>query len=402
MRLILIIFLLFISYEISYSQWVQCNNGLTDTTITTFAVNGNTIIVGTYSGHIYFSTDYGDSWIDKTCGLLLSSIRAITISGNTIFLGSYSLLKSTNNGEFWEFIIDMLSKDISSLASNGNMLYAGTYEWGLYVSTDYGVTWDFKGCIHEIQSMSANENNNLILGTKDNGLWNYSYNEKSCIQSESLKYGTILSILAHENEIYLGSFGGGLLISPDNGTSWKNIYKVNEKHNYVLDVAVVNNKIFVGNYDGVFISTNKGDSWKEINEGIAGSPRTVNKLAVCGNYIFAGTNEGYKGSGRGIFRARLDEFTSVDDNNGEEQKLNVFPNPTSTEADISYTTHTAGRAKLVLYNLLGLPVAILADTYMEAGRHSARISTEELPSGAYFITLTTSVGAVTERITVLK
>ena len=48
--------------------------------------------------------------------------------------------------------------------------------------------------------------------------------------------------------------------------------------------------LFVGAYGGVFLSTNNGDSWNEVNNGLTKSP--IYTIAVSGLNLFAGTASG--------------------------------------------------------------------------------------------------------------
>ena len=64
---------------------------------------------------------------------------------------------------------------------------------------------------------------------------------------------------------------------------------------HVNSIAVAGTNIFVGAYDGVFLSTDSGTSWKSANTGL---PNTiVVALAVSGTSLFAGT------AGGGVFRS---------------------------------------------------------------------------------------------------
>ena len=113
------------------------------------------------------------------------------------------------------------------------------------------------------------------------------------------------------DHIITGSSGGppfGIFYSTNNGNYWF------QKETFVISSTVfnVNNDIFVGTNDGVYRSTDYGDSWTHLNLII-----NVRSLAIySSNPIFAGTDNG-------IFRSsdNGDNWTEI--NNGLPEDLEV-------------------------------------------------------------------------------
>ena len=86
--------------------------------------------------------------------------------------------------------------------------------------------------------------------------------------------------------IYVGPGStGGMHFSTDNGELW--IPFVIEGANFLWDVAVSGTNLFAGTDAGVFLSTNNGTSWTDVNTGL--TEPNVNALAVSGTNLFAGT-----------------------------------------------------------------------------------------------------------------
>ena len=67
-----------------------------------------------------------------------------------------------------------------------------------------------------------------------------------------------------------------------------------------------------------------------------------------------------------------------------------YPNPLNPNGVIEYELRNAGSARLVLYNLIGQVVEILADGEKHAGRHRASVSGSNLASGVYIYRLETA------------
>ena len=58
----------------------------------------------------------------------------------------------------------------------------------------------------------------------------------------------------------------------------------------VYSLAVSGTNLFAGTYGGVFLSTNNGTSWTQVNTGLTNT--NVRSLAVSGTNLFAGTEGG--------------------------------------------------------------------------------------------------------------
>lgn len=107
----------------------------------------------TFRGHIFRTTDGGDSWINITGSLpdrFFSDIAVDPNDDNTVYItfygfGSGHVYKSTDSGDSWNDITGSLP-DVPTVSAivdpyNSNHVYVGN-DLGVYVSTDGGTTWD--------------------------------------------------------------------------------------------------------------------------------------------------------------------------------------------------------------------------------------------------------------------
>lgn len=96
--------------------------------------------------------------------------------------------------------------------------------------------------------------------------------------------GSVKNIAINGSKIYAGT-GNGVYMSTDNGESWKLI----GLYDYdILSIAICGNAIFAGAYGwGIYKSIDDGANWTEVNTGIPGYiiPRT---LTVNGSKIYVG------------------------------------------------------------------------------------------------------------------
>jgi hypothetical protein len=81
-------------------------------------------------------------------------------------------------------------------------------------------------------------------------------------------------------------------------------------------------------------------------------------------------------------------------------QLEVYPNPVARVATLQYALPEAGPVRLVVYDLLGREVAVLADGVQPVGRREAPLS--GLAAGVYVVRLEAGEEVRTQRVTVLR
>lgn len=60
----------------------------------------------------------------------------------------------------------------------------------------------------------------------------------------------------------------------------------------IYSLLIKDNHYIAGTYNGVFVSTNSGETWEQKNNGFSSSPRKVYALTESGNKILAGSDSG--------------------------------------------------------------------------------------------------------------
>ncbi|MDD5673539.1 MAG: T9SS type A sorting domain-containing protein [Chitinivibrionales bacterium] len=99
--------------------------------------------------------------------------------------------------------------------------------------------------------------------------------------------GRINALAASGSNIFAGTETGGVFLTSNNGANWTQINS-GLTDDTVASLAVNGNNVFAGTSGGsVFLSANSGTSWTAVNNGLTNS--NVNALAVSGNNVFAGT-----------------------------------------------------------------------------------------------------------------
>ena len=257
--------------------------------IHSLAVNGNNIFAGTSDYGVYLSTNNGTTWTQtalcsNSYGFIVYSLA---VSGNNIFAGtSYTypvVFISTNNGNnldanFWKL-------NVRSLAVSGNNIFAGTEFYGVWLSTNNGITWTQSGLDSLWVVSLAVSGNNILAGTEFYGVW-LSTNNGSNWSHIGLNNRSVWSLAIHGNNIFAGTTDYGVYLSTNNGTNWTQTALNNRSIN---SLAVSGNKIFAGTYQyGFYFSSDNGNNWIQFNQGFNVVP-TIGALLVANDYVYTGT-----------------------------------------------------------------------------------------------------------------
>lgn len=221
------------------------------------------------------------------------------IEGNGVF-------RSTDNGNNWTqsglstlFIFDL------TLNSNGDIL-AGTLNQGIWRSNNNGNSWTqiingFNNLDNSVYSLSIDTNGYIYAGSV-NSIYRSTNNGVSWTAINSPNYnGFYPMAISSKNEIVVGA-GSRLFRSSNNGQNWTEITIANAQTGSIAFNEL--GHLFVGNLLGIYRSTNNGDNWTQINNGInVGSFIAVNDFSFNSlGTIYVGLGGGFSGTtSKGVF-----------------------------------------------------------------------------------------------------
>ena len=239
-------------------------------------------------------SDSNSQWVKVTYGMGEGrDVRSMVAHGNFVFAGTinYGLYISFNYGDFWSNLLSQ--SEVYSLASNGSSIFAGL-STGVLKSTNGGLNWFGTGLTRSTYSLTTT-NDYVFAGTyafphvgnPPAGVYISSNNGASWMQS-SLNNQNIYAMASNDQYIYAGAGyystlnpGLGVYVSADFGLTWTQTL-----FNYHIYALAVNGiYVFAGTGSGVFVSTNGGYNWVSSLENYS-----IRSLYKYGNYIFAGTS----------------------------------------------------------------------------------------------------------------
>jgi len=182
---------------------------------------------------------------------------------------------------------------VQALCASGGSLFAGT-RGGLYTSTNNGTSWRKLTTAMEaggVYSLLVN-GGNLFLGTGDNpAVSTDGGNSWTVIENGLPGYSGIMSLAQIGTHLFAGTYiGAGVFVSTNNGGNWSQV-NAGLPNKPVLSLAGMGADLYAGTDGaGVFLSTNEGLNWIARNDGLTNS--TVRTILANGTNLFAGTGGG--------------------------------------------------------------------------------------------------------------
>lgn len=205
--------------------------------------------------------------------------------GNNFFAGTYEagLYVSTNNGANWS-VTSLNATQINALASTGGIIYAGATNiagtGGVYFSTNNGTNWTKTASGYSVFSIACKDNY-VIAGTNGSGIILTSNNGTNWVTT-SVTTGLVNAVKNVGSRFFAGVGNGGIYISTNNGSNW---IQSSLNNRTVLSITVSGTNIFAGTQEGgVHISTDNGENWTQTSL----SSGSVFALSSYGTNIFAG------------------------------------------------------------------------------------------------------------------
>ncbi len=247
----------------------------------------NTVLGEVYYAIVYRSTNGGSSWsaVFNGSGDPRSPWSAPLVNdpnnASTFYVGTIYLYRSTNSGVSWSRISGDLTRGSGTLSviaiapSNSNVIYTGSDDGAVYVSTDGGSTWTAR---------------------------------YSGLPTRSV--GGIAVHPSNPSTVYLGlqGFGSGHVYRSTNyGASWTNISGnlPDTPVNFLIVNPVAPSMLIAATDTGVFVTTDEGANWAKLGVGLPSTPCLHLRANATTGYLYVGTY------GRGIWRMPLPSASFV-------------------------------------------------------------------------------------------
>ena len=320
------------AYTLSFTATDNGTPALSVTKTVTLTVTGNAIVgnwtnltggglpvnvnirqLAEYDGEIFISTNTGvyktnnggTTWTKASTGLgtANSSVGMLTVANNTLYATSesqFGLYSSTDSGVSWEPVGSGSTAPnyVTSIVYVGNALIAAGLT-SVYVSTNFGQTWatvtSGLGANNRLSQLVVKGTS--VFGTSTSpfsgnaGVYRSDNNGAAWTAAGTgLVANTVYQILLVKGtNVYTLTNLAPLYTTANNGTSWTAI--TSDLPSQALYELKANDQLmFVAGSQGTYFSSTNGTSWTTMNVGA--SVTTARSLLIVGNKLYATTTTG--------------------------------------------------------------------------------------------------------------
>ncbi len=255
---------------------------------------GKYLIVGTNNG-VYSSDDSGATFDFSYIG----NITTLQIQNSQVFAGNGygDVYLSTDQGTNWTWKGNTGGGILLSLLAKDSLLIAGTQSDGIKISTDYGITWTNTNMYFQYVYSLFDHGDVVLAGTRYDGMY-ISTDEGESWRATSTSSMNIEAIASFDSVLLVSQeYCSNIYRSEDAGKTWTTIHLPTD---FVFDFANAGSVYFVSTDNGVFISTDKGFSWKPGRSQLNND--NVFAITYFNGLLFAGTAGGklYESSDDGL------------------------------------------------------------------------------------------------------
>jgi photosystem II stability/assembly factor-like uncharacterized protein len=394
-------------------SWHMVELRFTETTVNDLIADGDNIYAATYHG-IFKSPDRGSSWIEINNGLKNYKINALLKKGSSLYAATQAgLYYSLNNGLLWQYVnFDTLEMNIRALAKNDSTVFAAGSSNTIFASSDDGLSWN-RITLSSQPLISgrgigflAADHTNLFIGKMSLGVYRLNLTTYEQSQIDFSFTDTKIHCLYLEDKYFYAGTDEGVLLSTDNGNSWTVVNDgIPDYWWYGIipsDLAGDGEAIVVATGNAVAISWDHGTIWRGWKLHDEGYPSDTYSKAILyqDSTIFMGTTL------NGVWNYRIpDDFTEIRKISSGilQYKLNQnYPNPFNPVTTIQYSLYENTRVSLIVYNINGQKVRELINDYKPAGSHLVTFDGSDLASGVYFYRIQAGDFIQTRRMLLIK
>jgi photosystem II stability/assembly factor-like uncharacterized protein len=324
----------------------------------------STLFFSVWYDGVYYSRDLGDSWIRCVNGFPPVGYRYVPEvscspsypEDSVVFacLCDSSARRSRDGGASWQLCgAGSFTRDNQDICFSPNFRNDGTVFMtqvpsGVVMSTDGGSSW----------------------WKRDNGL--YGFLREIAISPDFVNDSTLLALERNRN----------VFKTTNGGVSWSKIWEYPARYLYYAQFSpyfASDRTVYLAGEKGIYISTNRGESWDPWNDGFDIPQETVELACSYGEdstyYLFAGT------CGSGVWVRKLN--VGVEERSSKVQdaryRLQISPNPFIRTTVVSYESPAIGKdtqpVTVSIYDMSGRLV--------EKTRGS--VVGRNLPVGVYFV-----------------
>jgi photosystem II stability/assembly factor-like uncharacterized protein len=301
----------------------------------------STVFAATLEGGVFKSSDGGRSWRALDIDPSANRVDALAIAPRdpqTVYAGTGGgNFKSTDGGATWQAVnsglfgketaqerehrrLEGYVYELAVDPRDPDVVYAGTWERGLLMTSDGGSGWRSVG-LKPVETVAVDPANAQIVyagaaGADLPGAWSNSGVFKSSDGGASWQpvglQGTNVDALTldpnHPETVYAGTDGQGVFKTTDGGASWRAAGLEGKEIGRLILHPNTSERVYAASKSRIFVSTDGGRAWRPLNAGWAPGtwPSALALDARNPATIYVGTITAVDGNGdvgAGIFKS---------------------------------------------------------------------------------------------------
>ncbi len=284
-------------------SWTAINEGLTDRTVSTLlAVDEDTVFAGTPGGGVFRTTDGGDSWVETNTGMTNTTVSELEVVGNRLYTNvSGKIVYTVDGGESWQPVIPLapIKSVFPPLSVSGGKLYISAVRYaprergeeiaGIFrvdvenntlIEIVVDTNWAGINCMEVVGST-------FYMGTLNDGVIRWESGSDPSTTNLGLEDHYIWMLAGNGESVCTAS---GDEIYRLQGEQWEPIHPT-DMTDPPSDLRWVGSTLYATFWsEGVFRSTNGGDSWTAINDGL--DEASAVSIGTDGTELYVGTSAG--------------------------------------------------------------------------------------------------------------
>ncbi|MBS1514521.1 MAG: T9SS type A sorting domain-containing protein [Bacteroidetes bacterium] len=323
--------------------------------------------------------------------------------------------RSTDNGGSWQ---DVYTRAFANnYAGGGGMVFPsdgsivaayavtvgptiGDVATYVFKSTDGGNNWVQKAVIGAgfVGGMKLLRDGRILMGTSLSGVVMSTNNGENWVNFTAFPLMFIHNIMqADDNTLYVcDAYGPNR--STDNGATFVDVSP--PISGALIEASFVDShgNLFISyNHSNIYYSTNRGDTWTLIANGLPGTSYICSLGEVNGK-VYGGTNN----SGVLYFTPDITGVISANHLEGTYKLNQNYPNPFNPTTGISFSISKSSFVNLSVYDVTGKIISELVNSHKAAGDYSINFDASSLPAGIYFYALRTEDFSETKKMILSK
>ncbi len=388
---------------------------------------GNDLYLAT-NGDVFKSADNGNSWTNLSNGFISNPGNSniyIQFAGNNIFVAStiMGVYVSPDNGTTWQMDTTGLdpewSTQVDLLYSDGTNVFASrAYStYGFYFKTAAPGPWTRinsnsigTGFSSQVTGMTK-ISTTYYAATQSMGVFESTDGGATWIVKNNLNYPAAVSPFSFSTN-RMASIGTNLFVatedgiykSTDYGDSWNRVDQGFATWNQFGTVPIMclysdGSSLYAsaGKDDSAYVSLDMGNTWSDISDGL---DHYIKSFANHGGQLFAAQWD--TDSSIVVYNSTTD-ITEQNDLNPKKFALSQnYPNPFNPTTNISFSLPENQFVTIKVYNLLGEVQEVLVRENKQAGTHLINFDGSQLASGIYLYQIQTKSFVQNRKMMLIK